>query len=180
MAKVVIISGTLSERSRLEVVLSLLEERLRWAGHTVAWIQARRLPPDALLRGEADSEALLEAQVRLATADVVVIASPVYKASYTGLLKAYLDLLPQQSLAGKVVLPIAMGGTLAHLLVIDYALRPVLAALGAEHVLQGVYVLDAAVEWRDGQGVVRDPDVVRRLDNAVDRLALAQPKGVSA
>ncbi|MDQ0896682.1 NAD(P)H-dependent oxidoreductase [Paenibacillus sp. V4I7] len=62
------------------------------------------------------------------------------EASYTGVLKAFLDLLPQKGLECKVVLPLAVGGTISHLLAIDYALKPVLSALGARNILQGVYV----------------------------------------
>ncbi len=57
----------------------------------------------------------------------MVIGTPVYKAAYSGLLKSLLDLLPQYALAGKTVLPLATGGSTAHVLAIDYALRPVLA-----------------------------------------------------
>ncbi|WP_437719533.1 NAD(P)H-dependent oxidoreductase [Sorangium sp. So ce448] len=52
----------------------------------------------------------------LPSAAGVVIATPIYKASYTGALKAFLDLLPQFGLAGKAALPLATGGTLAHVL----------------------------------------------------------------
>jgi FMN reductase len=48
----------------------------------------------------------------------------VYKAAYSGLLKTLLDLLPQCALAGKVVLPVVTCGSPAHVLAIDYALRP--------------------------------------------------------
>ncbi|MBX5436717.1 MAG: NADPH-dependent FMN reductase [Alicyclobacillaceae bacterium] len=178
MPKSVIVSGTLSEPSKLEVVLQYVEGSLRAAGHEVEWIRVRRLPPQSLLSGEAVSEKLLDGQTRLAESDVVVVASPVYKASYTGLLKAYLDLLPQHILAGKVVLPVAMGGSLAHMLTIDYALRPVLSALGAEHVLRGVYVTDDAVEWRDGVGVIRDLDVLSELERTLNQLRETNVKGM--
>ena len=61
----------------------------------------------------------------------MVVSTPVYKAAYSGVLKVFLDLLPQFGLAGKVVLPLVTGGTASHVLAIDYALRPVLLALGA-------------------------------------------------
>jgi FMN reductase len=60
-----------------------------------------------------------------------------------------LDLLPQKSLAGKVILPIATGGTLGHLLAINYALKPVLSELGASQILAGVYVLDTQIQSYD-------------------------------
>ncbi len=65
------------------------------------------------------------------THSAVVVATPIYKAAYTGGLKALFDILPQSALRGKTVLPLATGGSPAHLLAIDYALKPVLSALGA-------------------------------------------------
>lgn len=73
---------------------------------------------------------------------MVVIASPVYKASYTGILKAFLDLLPQTGLKGKVTLPLFIGGTIAHLLSLDYTLKPLLSVLGSRNIVGGVFTID--------------------------------------
>ena len=78
-------------------------------------------------------------------ADAIVIATPVYKAAYSGVLKVFLDLLPQSALRGKTVLPLATGGSPHHMLALDYALRPVLQSLAARHILPGVYATDAQV-----------------------------------
>ena len=58
---------------------------------------------------------------------MVIVATPIYKAAYSGLLKVFLDLLPAEALRGKTVLPLASGGSVAHLLALDYALKPVLS-----------------------------------------------------
>jgi hypothetical protein len=58
----------------------------------------------------------------------------VYKASFSGALKTLLDLFPERALEGKVVLPFATGGTIAHMLAVDYALKPVLSALKAQEI----------------------------------------------
>ncbi|MCR6704537.1 MAG: NAD(P)H-dependent oxidoreductase [Cellulomonas sp.] len=71
------------------------------------------------------------ARTALAGADVAVVATPVYKASYTGLLKAFLDLYGPDGLAGVVVVPLVVSGTPAHALVGEVHLRPVLVELGA-------------------------------------------------
>ena len=63
---------------------------------------------------------------QVANAQLIVVATPVYKAAYSGLLKVFLDLLPQTALAGKTVLPLATGGSPHHMLALDCALRPVL------------------------------------------------------
>jgi FMN reductase len=60
-----------------------------------------------------------------------VIATPTYKASFTGLLKLFLDVLPAGSLASTVVVPLTVSGGPAHRHLADLQLRPVLSELGA-------------------------------------------------
>ena len=60
---------------------------------------------------------------------------------------ALLDLLPERALANKVVLPLATGGSQAHMLAVDYALKPVLAALKAQETLQGVFATDEQIRY---------------------------------
>jgi len=71
------------------------------------------------------------AKDQLARATVAVVATPVYKASYTGLLKAFLDLYGPDGLAGVVVVPLVVSGNPAHALAGEAHLRPVLVELGA-------------------------------------------------
>ncbi len=78
----------------------------------------------------------------VANAHGLIIATPIFKASYSGLLKVFLDALPQFALAGCAVMPIATGGSLAHALALDYALRPVLQSMGARHVIQSHLVVE--------------------------------------
>lgn len=97
----------------------------------------------------------------------MIVGSPVYKASFSGVLKAYLDLLPQKALAGKPVLPLFIGGSIAHLLAIDYALKPVLSALGARYQFGGVYAVESQVA-RLPEGRFRlDEELAGRLSQAV-------------
>jgi len=65
------------------------------------------------------------------------------------------------------VLPLATGGSPGHLLALEYALKPVLAALGARHVLDAVYVVDS--DWRHHErlGRVPAPEVIERIDAAL-------------
>ncbi len=143
MSNVVIISGSTSSTSRLNGVLQQVEALLH--DHKVERIDVRSLPPEDLIYTKFDSPAIIEANRLIEQADAVVVATPIYKASYTGVLKTFLDLIPQKGLQGKVILPIAIGGTIAHLLAIDYALKPVLSSLGANNQLQGVYAQDVQV-----------------------------------
>jgi FMN reductase len=80
---------------------------------------------------EAQREALESAIELVSSASVIVLATPVYKGSYTGLLKSFLDVLPHQALAGSVVVPVTVSAAPSHKLLADLHLRPVLAELGA-------------------------------------------------
>jgi len=91
------------------------------------------------------------------------VASPIYKAAPAGVLKAFLDLLPQFALTGKIVLPLATGGSLAHVMALDYALRPVLTALNARHVTQGWFFLDKQLEKVEPGGLRIDPQAEERF-----------------
>ena len=81
-------------------------------------------------------------------ADGLIIGSPVYKASYTGVLKSLLDLLPEGALKNKPVLPIMVGGSSRHLLAIDYSLNPLIAILKGQP-LQGLYFTDSEIDKSD-------------------------------
>ncbi|HEY0474030.1 MAG TPA: NADPH-dependent FMN reductase [Kribbella sp.] len=157
MATIATISSSPSEVSRTDAVLSYVTKRLLSHGHQVTPIVLRDLPAEPLLRGRADDPVIQAAIDVLAAADAVVVTTPVYKAAYSGLLKVFLDLLPQYALRGKPVLPLATGGTPAHVLVIDYALRPVLTSLGAGAIGQGWFVLSSHVRLYDGGGLLLDP-----------------------
>jgi len=96
----------------------------------------------------------------VAAADLAVFASPTYKASYTGMLKAFLDRYGSNGLAGTVAVPLMTGGWPGHLLAVEVHLRPVLVELGAVVPSRGVYItepefseLDKAVERWAAAGV---------------------------
>jgi FMN reductase len=91
-------------------------------------------PPDAY--GD-DTAVVVEA---IATADAVLLATPVYRASLTGALKNLLDHVPVEALEGKPVGIAAMGATEHHYLGADRHLRDVLAWFGARVAPVGVYL----------------------------------------
>jgi FMN reductase len=76
-------------------------------------------------------------------ADAVLLATPVYRGTYTGALKNLLDLLPVEALRGKAVALVAMGATDHHALGADWHLRDVLAWFGALLVPTGAYLTSA-------------------------------------
>jgi FMN reductase len=75
-------------------------------------------------------------------ADVAVVASPTFKATYTGLLKLFLDQIPTDGLAGVVAVPVMLGAGPAHALAPELLLKPVLVELGATCPTKGLYVVD--------------------------------------
>ncbi len=94
-------------------------------------------------------------------AGIVVVSTPIYRATYSGLLKVFFDLLPQDALARKVAIVIATGGGQGHLLAVDHGLRPLLASVGALVVATGVYGTDA--QFRAG---VPEPALTERIERA--------------
>ena len=86
---------------------------------------------DGLLAPWRQSPAAIAAGEATRAAAVVVLATPTYKASYSGLLKLFLDTLPAGSLSGTVVVPVVVSGGPAHRHLGDIQLRPVLSELGA-------------------------------------------------
>lgn len=170
MHKVVVISGSPSGTSRLDGLLKHTTSYLDKSGMQTTLLRVRDLPAEDLLHAKFDSEAIVQANAAVAEADAVVVATPVYKASYTGILKAYLDLLPQKGFENKIILPMAMGGTLAHHLSIDYALKPLMTALGATMILTGMFVVDSQVSWNGNGELEMQEEVAARHARTLEQL----------
>jgi FMN reductase len=91
-----------------------------------------------------------EAVGAVRAASAVVVASPTYKASFTGLLKLFLDQFPSGGLTGVVAFPLMLGGAWPHALAPEVFLKPVLVELGAACPVRGLYLLDSDYESPDG------------------------------
>jgi FMN reductase len=167
MSFVVTISASPLQDSRTQLLAAQVGAAVAARGIAVETINVRDLPAEDLLWGRTEAPAIRRALDLIARASGVVVATPVYKAAYTGVLKTFLDLLPQFGLQDKVVLPLATGGTLAHVLSIDYALRPVLLALGAQHVVTGLFILDKLLDRHPEGGLQIHADVAGRLDAVI-------------
>ncbi|MER7568047.1 FMN reductase [Streptomyces sp. NPDC097941] len=89
--------------------------------------------------------ALASAQDAVAGADGLIVVTPVFSASYSGLFKSFFDVLEPEALEGKPVLIAATGGSARHSLVLEHALRPLFAYLKAVVVPTGVYA--ASEDW---------------------------------
>jgi FMN reductase len=168
---ILLIYGSPSRPSRSAALLEAIGQRLALRSSlAVDRLDIRELPGQALLQADWEHPAIVKALKQVAQARAIVIATPVYKAAYSGVLKIFLDLLPQTALKEKTVLPLATGGSPHHMLALDYALRPVLQSLSARHILPGVYATDAQLP-RSPAGVYEPgADIASRLDDAVTTL----------
>ncbi|OMF25673.1 FMN reductase (NADPH) [Paenibacillus sp. FSL H8-0548] len=174
MTKIVIISGSPNASSRLNGITQYVEQQLIEKAHSVNVITVVALPAEDLIHAQFGSPAIVEANKLVEEADAVIIASPVYKASFTGVLKTFLDLLPQKGLDGKIIAPLFIGGTIAHLLSIDYSLKPVLASMGAKLFVSGVYAVDSQInrtqEPNEAPVFELSEDLTFRLSETVNEL----------
>lgn len=175
---VLLIAGSPSERSRTAALLEAAGQRLEARGVLVDRLRVRDLSPQALLLADFGHRSISQATGQVARADVIVVATPVYKAAYSGVLKVFLDVLPQDAFKGKTVLPLATGGSPNHMLAVDYALRPVLQSLGAAHILQGIFATDTQVMLTPEGAYEVEASIGKRLDDSVDTLIAAAPKAL--
>ena len=168
--QVVAIGGSPSLKSRSGLLLERARHGLQRRGVEVVSYQIRDFPAEDLLHARFDSPRVIDLQQQVAAADGLLIATPVYKASLSGALKTLLDLLPERALEHKVVLPLSTGGSNAHMLAVDYALRPVLAALKAQEMLHGVFADDSQIAYAEGAAAARlAPGLEQRLEDALEQ-----------
>jgi FMN reductase len=170
---VLLIGGSPSTTSRSARWLSNIGARLEREGLQVENLQVRNLPAQALLHADFKHPEIIAALQQVERAEAIVISTPVYKAAYSGILKTFIDLWPQYGLQGKVVLPLASGGSPAHTLILDYALRPVLASLGPRQVLESIYAVDQQIVWSEESGLTLDPAIEQRVRDGVTNLVEA-------
>jgi len=90
----------------------------------------------------------------VAAADAVIAVSPIFNASYSGLFKAFFDVLEPGALTGKPVLVAATGGSERHSLALEHAMRPLFAYLRAVVVPTAVYA--ASSDWASAGRANRD------------------------
>ena len=147
MSHVVVISGGLGSPSSTRVlsddIVARLRESLALKGENLeaTVVELRELAhpiTDAMLTGFPTGE-LAKVIEKVAEADALVVVSPTFSASISGLVKSFFDILETGTLTGKPVLMAATGGTERHSLMIDFAMRPLLSYLGALPVRTGVF-----------------------------------------
>lgn len=167
--KAVIINGGYSVSSRLTGIEQEVETLLVKNSVPFEKIIVHKLPAEALLTANFAHPEIVANITKVNEADIVILLTPVFKGAYSGILKTFVDLLPQKGFVNKIVLPIAIGGSIAHLLSIEYALNPVASILGATHITNPVYVVEKHVTRVDDSFVV-DQDVTERLDTVLQQV----------
>ena len=154
------ISGSPSNQSRSRGLLDHALRRLGDYNVPTTLIDLAELPADALL-GRRPDAGVQHALTQVERSAILVASTPVYRATYTGLLKVFFDLFPQRALAGKVALGIATGAAGEHRIVIDQGLRPLFASVNAE-VVPGIYATDA-----DLANAERRAAILEQIDRAI-------------
>lgn len=136
---VAVITGNPKPASRTLEAAKLVAERLSGEPPTKV-VDVIDLGAGLLGWGDEQVQSAVE-QVQLS--DVTVFASPTFKATYTGLLKLFLDQFPPAGLSGVVAVPLMLGAGPTHALAPDLLLKPVLVELGATCPTKGLYLLDS-------------------------------------
>ncbi len=131
---------------------SITTELLHLGDHQISFADGR--PAEAY--GD-DTQKVLE---QVTAADMYLIATPIFRASFTGALKNLLDHIPVEGLMGKAVGLIGMGATDHHYLTVDTQLRPVLAWFGVHLVPGQVYL--QSTHFQDGK--LADPEAIAGLE----------------
>ena len=168
-ARVTVLVGNPVPGSRTSAVAKEVGERLLGDSHEYVDVVELAEYADGLLSSGADR--VLAAQQLITSADVLVVATPVYKASFTGLLKVFLDRLEPTALESTVVVPVVVSASSAHGALADLQLRVVLQAVGAllpvpslvieEHHLDHLSHYVDAWQQRFGRAVAAVADAAR-------------------
>ncbi|MFF1798500.1 CE1759 family FMN reductase, partial [Kitasatospora sp. NPDC058263] len=154
--KLVAVSAGLSTPSSTRLLADRLAESVRdelaVRGRTVSAevVELRELAGDVanhLVTG-FPAPRLAAAIDAVTGADGLIVVTPVFTASYSGLFKSFFDVIAPDALAGKPVLVAATGGTARHSLVLEHAMRPLFAYLRATVVPTAVYA--ASADWGSG------------------------------
>ncbi len=140
-----VIVGNPKRASRTLQAATIVATRLTGVAPVVT-IDLVTLGADLLTPG---AESVRRATETILGTDLVVVASPTYKASFTGILKLFFDQLGPDSLAGIVAVPLMLGGDWRHRLAPEVFLKPVLSELGASTPTRALFLLDSEYEESD-------------------------------
>jgi FMN reductase len=136
--QIAVVVGNPKPRSRTLAIASAVAKSagIRLGGDVTLEVDLA-LFTDEIFKWPSDEMTRLNDSV--ASSDLVIVASPTYKATYTGLLKAFLDRYPSNGLSGVTAIPVMTGASPLHAMSIDTGLRPLLVELGASVPTRGLY-----------------------------------------
>ena len=164
------VAGSVRRPSRttalVAAVVDAIGERLGTSGRTIE-LGDGGAPFFAALQRDTLRGRALEIVEAIEAADVLVVGTPVYRASYTGLFKHVFDLVDQDALAGKAVVLTATGGSPMHGLVMEHQLRPLFGFFRAHTMPSAVYATETDFE----QYAVASPAVRDRVARAAEEVA---------
>ncbi|MBB3021541.1 FMN reductase [Microvirga lupini] len=165
MPEIVAIVGSPALHSRTRNLVMEIQGRIASEASAAArLIDIAELMPHLVVRSREETSAILEGALQaVERADLLLIGTPVYKGSYTGLFKHFIDLVDYKSLAGVPVALLAMGGSDRHALVIDHQLRPLFGFFNAQTLPTGVFVSEHS--YSDGR--INDPVLQNRISTFV-------------
>lgn len=158
---VVVVVGNPKIGSRTRRAADMVAERLTGTPPASA-VELAELGPALLEWGSA---AVQEAKRIVLGGDLVVVASPVFKATYTGLLKLFLDHFAAGELANTPVVALMLGASERHALAGEHTLKPVLSEIGGACPAPALFLLESA--WEAG------PELDQWLDRATVAYGLA-------
>ena len=166
MSEIIILSGSPSENSGSDKVLLYLGSLLEKEGLSVTHLSVKDVPYQDLFEGRYNSPSVVGITRLIQNSKGVLVGSPVYKSSYTGVLKALIDLLPPDVFEHKPVLPLMSGGSSSHLLALEYSLKPLLASLKA-HNLKGIYLINEQIDKRKDTPII-DEELLQRAEKQLN------------
>lgn len=166
MSEIVILSGSPFESSRSDQVLRYLGRLLQQKGFQVTHISVRDVPHNDLFFANFNSPVIEKIAKQIRDSSGIIVGSPVYKAAFSGVLKTLIDILPQEILEGKPVLPLMTGGSKSHLLALEFSLKPLLATLKGQN-LKGIYLTDQEVD-KESLEPILDIDTLARTKKQLD------------
>jgi FMN reductase len=164
--KTLIISASPFKNSRSELLSSEVKKRLELAGIIDCdFLHPYRLPGDSLLALDISNDSIKQAVELVRNASIIIIITPIFQASISGGLKLFVDLLPQNALRGKSILPIAIGGSYRHLLAVEYGLVPILRSLAAGWI--GACIFATSEQISKGESPIIPKELGDRLDQVM-------------
>ncbi len=163
--KILSLNGSVRVPSRTGIVLAALRDAIQ-AQVDAEWDSIHLAQDGQAILTSLSRETLSQEGRRLIdrveAADLLLVGTPVYRASYTGVLKHVFDLVQRPALNGKAAVLVASGGSPLHSLVIEHQLRPLLGFFNVHTAPTGVYASDA--DFADGR--LTNAAVAERIERA--------------